>query len=145
MDNPGAGLSQGIGINTLLFRKQHTSRADHGLWRQPHPSRHKAHLCPFPSVLGLPSQDPVQQKRSSGSGLSGDLGSPASCRDEGGSALGILGREQTSRPSLGGGWRWGKSDVLFIKLMFVTFLESKIVSKRFPLTSALASLLSHCH
>lgn len=63
MDNPGAGLRRGIGINTLLFRKRHTSRADHGLWRQPHPSRRKAHLCPFPASWGSPPRTHVQQKQ----------------------------------------------------------------------------------
>lgn len=100
---------------------------------------------PVPSVSGLPSQDPKQQKQSPGSGLTPHLGSPASCRDEAAQPRDRwIAAESELKTLPGQRVEVGEEGCLFIKFMFVPSLESKIGSKRFPLTSALASLLSHC-
>lgn len=99
---------------------------------------------PFPSVSGLPSQDPKQQKQSPGSGLTPHLGSPASCRDEAAQPRDrwIAAESELQDPPWAEGGGGGRGT--FVYKTHVHSLESKIGSKRFPLTSALASLLSHC-
>lgn len=151
MDSPGAGLRQGIGTNTLLSGNSTRHVLITAFGASPIQVATKLTSARFPVSRGSPPRTPCSRSKALGQGCQVTLAAPPPAEMRAAQPSGSWAEgpgvlwEPNVQTLTGRRWEVGKSDVLFIKLMFVAFLESKIVSKRFPLTSALASLLSHCH